>query len=287
MTRAVVLAALAAGAGVLGAWEAVGAVEGGLGRLANALGRDGPLVRLATGVLEGGETSAAERRRLLLVAAGALLGSGLLIGSALLGLVMAGAAPLVAGALIAAARRRRRGRLADSSPAVARSLADALAAGHSIRGAVVEAARGRLAGPAGAELAAAGVALGLGEATESVLERLRARAHHASYDAIVAAVLLQREAGGDLAGLLRRLAAALEEAARAEADARSLTAQARFTALLVAALPAVAGVLAELARPGYLASLLEHPLTVWLVGCSIGLQALAWAAIRRIAGVGR
>ena len=73
------------------------------------------------------------------------------------------------------------------------------------------------------------------------------------WDTIVAAILLQRDAGGDLAGLLRAIAAALEDAARVEADARSATAQARFTAWLVALLPVGAAVLAELADPGYVA----------------------------------
>ena len=63
-------------------------------------------------------------------------------------------------------------------------------------------------------------------------------------------MLLQRDAGGDLAALLRDLAAALEERGRVVADARSATAQARFTALLVTALPAAGLVLGELAQPG-------------------------------------
>ena len=71
-----------------------------------------------------------------------------------------------------------------------------------------------------------------------------------AWDTLVAAILLQRDAGGDLAGLLRDLAASLEAAARVDADARAATAQARFTARLVLWLPAGAAVLAELARPG-------------------------------------
>jgi tight adherence protein B len=99
-------------------------------------------------------------------------------------------------------------------------------------------------------------------------------------------MLLQRESGGDLAGLLRSTAAALEEAEREARDARAATAQARFTGLLVSALPLAAAILAELARPGYLASLTRSPLTVWLFGCAVVFQLVALGLVRRLARVG-
>jgi tight adherence protein B len=98
-------------------------------------------------------------------------------------------------------------------------------------------------------------------------------------------MLLQRDAGGDLAGLLRGSAAALEEADRLERDARAATAQARFTGLLVSVLPLAAAGLAELARPGYLGSLLRSPLTLWLGGCAVAFQLAALLLIHRLARV--
>jgi tight adherence protein B len=155
-----------------------------------------------------------------------------------------------------------------------------------VRGALGVAAEGGVPGAAGRELNAAARALDLGARTEDVLEHLRGRAADRAWDTIVAAILLQREAGGDLAGLLRSIAERLEEAARLEADARSATAQARFTAWLVALLPAGSAVLAELARPGYIASLLHAPLAPWLLGAAATCQLVACVAIRRIARMG-
>ena len=171
-----------------------------------------------------------------------------------------------------ARRERWRAELARAAPAAARALADALAGGHAVRGALAVAAEGGVPGAAGAELRAAARALALGARTEDVLERLRARAGAPAWDTIVAAILLQRDAGGDLAGLLRSIAAGLEEAARVEADARSATAQARFTAWLVALLPVGAAALAELADPGYVAALLRAPLAPWLLGAAAVCQ---------------
>ncbi len=112
---------------------------------------------------------------------------------------------------------------------------------------------------------------------------LRRRAATPAWDAIVAGILLQRDAGGDLAGLLRDQAAALEAAERIERDARTATAQARFTARLVLLLPAGAAVLAELASPGLIAGLLEHPLSVWLVAMAAVLQGTAIVAVAGLA----
>jgi len=95
-------------------------------------------------------------------------------------------------------------------------------------------------------------------------------------------VLVQRDAGGDLPGLLRELAASQEAAARTDHDARAATAQARFTARLVAGLPAGALVLAELASPGFLAGLVASPLSVTLLVLAGVLQLLAFAGVRAV-----
>jgi tight adherence protein B len=274
-----VMLAFGAGAvGVLGAWEALVVVE--RSRLAVGLGR--VVEPLARAGREGRAPTRPERRRLALLAAGALAAAGWLTGGPVLGALWAVGGPVVAVALIRARRRRYARELRRGAAGVARALADAVGAGHSIRGAIGAAADGT-PGPAGNELRAAAQGLVLGEPTTAVLERLRRRAADPAWDAIVAGILLQREAGGDLAGLLREQAAALEAAERIERDARAATAQARFTARLVLLLPAGAALLAELASPGLVRGLLEHPLSVWLVGMAAVLQATAILAIARLA----
>jgi tight adherence protein B len=265
---------------VLAAWEALAAIDQRLA--ARAVGRWlAPLRRRG-----GGEASAGERRRLAAVAAGVLFAGGWLMAGPLVALSLAAAGPLAARRALSARRARRRARLAAAAPAVARALADALAGGHSVRGALAAAAGGGgIDGPAGEDLRAAAAALATGATTDDVLARLRLAAADPGWDTLVAAILLQRDAGGDLARLLRGLAERLEEARRADADARSATAQARFTAWLVAGLPAGAAALAELGSPGYVASLLREPLTAALVVASAALLVAAIVAVRRIARV--
>jgi tight adherence protein B len=278
MTAAVGLSFAAAAVGVLGAWEALVAVE--RVRLVAAFGRAvEPLVRAGR---EGRDPTGPERRRLALLSTAALVVGGWIVGGPAAGAVAAVGGPLLVAALVRSRRRRYARELRAGAAGAARALADAVGAGHSIRGAIVVAAGG-ITGASGNELRATARALNLGDPTAIALEALQGRAADPAWDAIVAGILLQRDAGGDLAGLLREQAAALEAADRIEREARTATAQARFTARLVLVLPLGAAVLAELASPGLIAGLVTHPLSVWLVAVAAALQVTAIVAVSRLA----
>jgi len=277
--------AFAAGAfGVLG----LGAMMGGAGaverapraaRSAAALVHT--LVRLGR---EGRDPGAPERRRLLL--AGAVL--GLVCGAFLLGPV-AGVAlgcggPYAVSRVLGARREHYRRAVERDAAAVALAMADALGAGRSLRGAVTEAARG-LGGAAGHELRRVAGELAAGAHTEHALEAMRVRARSARLDTVVAACLVQRRAGGDLAALLRETAEAFGDQARLEDEVRSATAQARFTGLVVVLMPVGGALLAELASPGFFLGLWSSLLTAWLVGIALVLQVVGALLIRRLGRV--
>jgi tight adherence protein B len=276
MTVATAMAFAAGACAVLGAWDGLGAVDGRAP--VRVVGRWLAPLRA------GRPATPSELRRLTLVAAATLAAAGWLSAGPVLGLLLGAGGPLAARQATAMRVARRRRDVAAGAAAVARALADALAGGHSVRGAVTAAAASDgVPGAAGEELRRAAGALAVGEPTPAVLEALRRRACDPAWDTLCAAILLQERAGGDLARLLRDLALRLDEARRAEADARSATAQARLTAWIVAALPAAAAVLAELGAPGFLRDLLAQPLTASAIVLSILLQAMAVVAVRRIA----
>jgi tight adherence protein B len=104
-------------------------------------------------------------------------------------------------------------------------------------------------------------------------------------DALVAALLSQRRAGGDLAGLLRRFADGAAERDRAVDDARSATAQARFTGLLVVGMPSGGALFAELIQPGFLVKVLAAPASAMLLAMAAALQIAGFVVIRRFAQV--
>ena len=113
---------------------------------------------------------------------------------------------------------------------------------------------------------------------------MRLRVRSPRMDTLVAACVLQRRAGGDLAGLLRESARAMEDQARLEDEVRSATAQARFTAMLVVLMPVGGGLLAELASPGWFAGLWSSFLTAWLVGIALRAPARGGACSRAGSG---
>jgi tight adherence protein B len=276
------LAAGAAGAGVAGAWEAIAAVE--RSRVAAAIAR--VLEPLERAGREGRVPTLPERRRLWAVAGAALLAAGWLVGGVAVGLLAALAGPAAVVAVTRARRRRWREELRRAAPGCARTMADALGAGRSIRTAIIDAAAAA-EGAAAHELGTAARALAVGEPTDAVLVRLRARAGSHAWDTLTAAVLLQRDAGGDLATLLRELAASGEAADRAERDARAATAQARFTAWLVLGLPLAGAVVTELASPGFARSLLANPLSAWFAILAVLLQVTALVCIGRLTQAAR
>ncbi len=240
---------------------------------------------VARATREGRTPAAAERRRLALFAGAAGFAGGFALLGALAGFLVALAAPwAVMRALRARAHRYRRS-IDAGAAAIALSLADALGGGHSLRGALIEAARGGVPGAAGRELRRLAGELALGGRTDEALDAFRRRAGSHRVDILVAACLLQRRAGGDLALLLRECARAFEDQARLQDEARAATAQARFTGLVVVLLPLGGALLAELASPGYLAGLAGSPLTLLLAVPALGLQAAAALLIRRLAQV--
>ena len=107
----------------------------------------------------------------------------------------------------------------------------------------------------------------------------------ARVDSFAAAVLSQRLSGGDLAGLLRRFAAGAAERDRVAEDARAATAQARFTGLLVVAMPTGGALFAELIQPGFLLDVLRAPASAFLLALAAALQIAGFAAIKRLSKV--
>lgn len=225
-----------------------------------------------------------ERRRLGLVAGAGLGVLAVLLAGAgpLAGLAAAG--PTVAGWAVARRQARYRRRVEADVPRIASGIADAVSGGGSLHTALLVAGTA-LEGPSAVELARVRADLELGVPARDALGGLLQRVPSERIEALVSAVLSQERAGGDLAGLLRRHAAAAEGRQRAEKEARSATAQARLTGGMVVAMPLIMGLLVELVSPGFLASLLSNPLAVVLLAVAGALQVAGFLAIRRLGTV--
>jgi tight adherence protein B len=233
---------------------------------------------------EGYAPSSAERRRLAVLGAGAAVLGGWFLAGPALALPLSVAGPALAGWAVSSRRRRYRLAVERSLPEVATAIADSLSAGRSLR-ASLAAAAASLDGPPASELARLAAELDLGAATAAAVGAWRRRMRSERVDAFAAALLSQLLAGGDLAGLLRRFAAGAAERDRVAEDARSATAQARFTGLLVVAMPSGGALFAELIQPGFVAKLLGSPPAAVLLSLAAVFQLAGFVAIKRFSRV--
>jgi tight adherence protein B len=182
------------------------------------------------------------------------------------------------------ADRRHLRRVGEAMPAVAQMLASAVAAGLSLRQAIIRSARDT-PDPLGAELRRASAEMELGARVDDALTGLCARLPDPDLGLLVTAILVQRRTGGDLARALRDMSARLEERGRLAREIRGATAQARATAWMVAALPLLAAGLAESAAPGLISRTASTSVGAGVLVASVVLQVAGILMIQRIAAV--
>lgn len=115
-------------------------------------------------------------------------------------------------------------------------LANALRAGMSIQQAIGEVA-GRVPEPARSEFRQTHHELLLGDNLPLALNDMRRRLSSRDLDVLVNAIVVQHQAGGNLVRVLNGMANTLNERQRLEREIDSLTAEARFSALVVMVLP--------------------------------------------------
>ncbi|HEY2335509.1 MAG TPA: type II secretion system F family protein [Solirubrobacterales bacterium] len=233
---------------------------------------------------EGYSPTVPERRRLAALGTGAAVLAGWFLAGATVALPLAVAGPSLAAWTIKARRRRYRRAVERALPDVALAVADSLSAGRSLR-ASLPAAATSLDGPAAGELARLGAELDLGAPTADAVGAWQRRMRSQRVDSFVTALLSQRLAGGNLAGLLRRFAEGAAERDRVAEDAKAATSQARFTGLLVVAMPSGGALFAELIQPGFLAKVLGGPVSAILLVFAAALQLAGFVAIRRLSRV--
>ncbi len=152
-------------------------------------------------------------------------------------------------------------------------MANALSAGGTLFQALEAAAR-ETPPPLGTLLSAAVRRAQLVGTVDEALRELGDRVGSRDVDTVVAALAIQRTTGGDLARLLRESASFLREEQRLRADARALSAQARYSSQLIGAMPIGLFVLFWVLFPSFIA-----PLTSTTIGLAVLLYGLLSTAL--------
>jgi tight adherence protein B len=174
------------------------------------------------------------------------------------------AGPYVA-LLVKATRRLRAFEL--QLPAALNMLAGSLKAGHSFRQAL-QALVEEGGPPLDAEFKRVLTEARLGRSMESALEEMGRRIGSKELDFVLRAVVIQRQVGGSLSGLLELVAETLTQRQQFRQKVKSLTASGRLSAGILCALPFFVAVMISLVSPGYLDPLFQTTtgVTVMVVG---------------------
>jgi tight adherence protein B len=101
----------------------------------------------------------------------------------------------------------------------------------------------------------------------------------------VTAVLTQREAGGNLAEVLDRLAGVMRERFRIKREVRVKSAHGRITAFVLAGMPPVLAILMLSTNPEAIKLLTTDPLGLRMIGLAIVLQVVGTVIVRKLVDI--
>ena len=211
---------------------------------------------------------------LVMICVGALLGNWW-IAPGLLGWapgLALGAAPYV---FLLKKRERRFRRIAQQLPEAIDLMSSGLRAGQALASTVETVAK-EAADPLASEFRRAAVEQSFGLPFRDAMLNLRSRVPVPDLQFLVAAILVQKETGGNLAQILDKTSRMIRERMRVAGEMRIRTAQGRITGWVLCALPFAMFIGMNLLHPGYGRVLFENPL---------GRTMLTYAAILMVIGV--
>jgi tight adherence protein B len=186
-----------------------------------------------------------------------------------------GAAPLL---YVRQRQKARRDRFLTQLPAAFDLMARVLRSGHSVPHAF-QAVADSFEPPIAGEFAFCQEQQNLGLLPEMTYRDLARRTGVLEVKIFVMAMMIQRQAGGNLSEVLERLAALIRERVRLRNHIRTLTAEGRLQAVVLLVLPPVMFFVMRFINPPYADVLLEHSGLLVGMMASMGLGAL-W--IRKI-----
>ena len=124
--------------------------------------------------------------------------------------------------------------------------------------------------------------MALGAGLEEALYRLIGRVPLPEVRFFVAAVLLQRETGGNLGEVLGKLAVSVRERMQLRGKVRAASGQGRLTARVLTCLPVATMILLKLLSPAYIDAMTDSPVGRNLLAAAVVSQLLGYLAMQRI-----
>ncbi|MCX4139655.1 MULTISPECIES: type II secretion system F family protein [Paraburkholderia] len=217
---------------------------------------------------------------LLCAVAGAVLGFLMQVPAVVMA-VLAGVLSLLPMMILRRKRAKRVLQLERQLPDAADLIARALRAGHSFPAALGMVGE-ELPDPLGGEFALAFDEINYGVSMNDALLNMVNRVPVEDLRYFVIAVLIQREAGGNLAEILGCIAGIIRERLKLLGKVRVLSAEGRLSAWVLGVLPfAILGLLSVL-NPGYITVFWKDPAGVQLAGIAITMMLFGILWMRKV-----
>jgi tight adherence protein B len=220
---------------------------------------------------------------LVMICLGALLGNWW-IAPGLLGWAPGLALGVAPYMFLLQKRKRRFRRIAEQLPEAIDLMSSGLRAGQALASAVETVAK-EAGDPLASEFRRAAVEQSFGLPFRDAMLNLRSRTPVADLQFLVAAILVQKETGGNLAQILDKTSRMIRERIRVAGEMRIRTAQGRITGWALCLLPFVMFIGMNLLHPGYGRVLFENPLGRKMLTYSAVLMVIGMFVIRRIVHV--
>jgi tight adherence protein B len=179
------------------------------------------------------------------------------------------------------ARGRRLQRIESQLPEAADFLARAMRAGHSFTN-VLQMVGSELPEPLSGEFRIADEEINYGVPMHEALTNLAARIPLTDLRYLVIAVLIQREAGGNLAEILGNISHIIRERLKLVAQVRVLSAEGRMSAWVLGLLPFVVMLGMMLTSPAYIRVLWTDPIGVRLLWYGGGMILVGVLWLRKL-----
>lgn len=210
---------------------------------------------------------------------GALCGFWAGLASGLLLACAGGAAPTL---LLIVARERRGRLLSEQLPEALDMMARSLRAGHAL-GSAFQLVASEMPEPISVEFARAYEEQRLGKPLELAVRAMAARApSNGDLKLFAVSTVIQKETGGNLAEILDGIAHTVRERFKFFGKLRSLTAEARISAVIVSLMPLLMAAFLVITSPSYMAQLVTEPMGRMILAFGIGAWILGAAWFQKL-----
>ena len=206
---------------------------------------------------------------------------GFVVQGIFLALALVVVVPVGAHVLVSIKTGRRRVAFEDQLSDMLMSLSGSLRAGHSIAQSMHSCSM-EMSPPMSEELARIVNEVRVGRSAPESMAEVGRKMQCEDFEWLSQAIEINREVGGDLAGVLDHVAETVRERAQIKGQVRALAAEGKFSAYILIALPFFVAGFINMTNPGYMSALTTSVIGWIMIGAGMVMMAIGSFWISRM-----